>query len=113
MPLLARVLLADLAVAVVGLVVLFVIEVQRFGEAGLHLRREAWAEDLAVLFGVSALFGVVTYLLFRAGRSRVGIAQAVVTALILAVAVTSAATGDPKPTPADTSTTTGTPGNPG
>lgn len=112
MPILARVLLADLAVAVVALVVLFVIEVQRFGDATLHLRREAWGEDLVVLFGVSVVFGVVTYLLFRAGHLRVAIVQTVVTALILAAAVTSAATGDPKPTSADVPTTS-TSGNPG
>jgi hypothetical protein len=113
MPLVARVLLADLAVAVAALILLFVIEVQRFGDASLHLRREAWTEDLVVLFGVSVVFGVVTYLLFRGGRARVAIVQAVVTALILTAAVTSAATGDPKPTSVDSPTTTGTPGNPG
>lgn len=112
MPLLARVLLADLAVAVVALVVLFVIEVQRFGDATLHLRRQAWTEDLVVLFGVAVVFGVVTYLLFRAGHLRVAIVQTVVTALILAAAVTSAVTGDPKPTSADLPTTS-TSGNPG
>ncbi|WP_194920082.1 hypothetical protein [Catenulispora rubra] len=112
MPLMARVLLADLAVAVVALVALFVIEVQRFGDATLHLRREAWAEDLVVLFGVSVVFGVVTYLLFRARHLRVAIVQTVVTALILAAAVTSAVTGDPKPTSADIPSTS-TSGNPG
>ncbi|MEZ0115862.1 hypothetical protein ABH920_009904 [Catenulispora sp. EB89] len=112
MPLLARVLLADLAVAVVALIVLFVIEVQRFGDATLHLRREAWTEDLVVLFGVSVVFGAVTYLLFRAGHLRVAIVQTVVTALILVAAVTSAVTGNPKPTSADIPATS-TSGNPG
>ena len=113
MPLLARVLLADFAVAVVALVVLFVIEVQRFGDATVHLRRQAWIEDLAVLFLVSVLFGVVTFLLFRAGRTRVALVQAVVTALVLIAAITSAATGDPKPTSADIPASTGSSGNPG
>lgn len=113
LPLLARVLLADFAVAVIALVGLFVIEVQRYGDASLHLRREAWGEDLAVLFGVSLVFGGVTFLLIRARHSRVAIVQAVVTALVLTAAITSAATGDPKPTPAEISTTTGTPGHPG
>ena len=113
MPLMARVLLADFAVAVIALVLLFVIEVQRFGDASLHLRREAWGEDLLVLFGVWAVFGVVTYLLIRARHARVAIVQAIVTALVLAAAITSATTGDPKPAPADSTTTTGTPGNPG
>lgn len=112
MPLMARVLLGDLAVAVVALVLLFVIEVQRFGDASLHLRRQAWGEDLVVLFGVTAVFGVVTYLLVRAGHLRVVIVQAVLTALVLAAAVTSAATGDPKPSP-DTTPTVSTNGNPG
>jgi hypothetical protein len=112
MPLMARVLLGDLAVAVVALVVLFVIEVQRFGDASFHLRREAWGEDLGVLFGVTILFGVVTFLLIRARHLRVAIIQAVVTALVLAAAVTSAATGDPQPTP-DTTTPVSTTGNPG
>ena len=112
MPLMARVLLSDLAVAIVALVALFVIEVQRFGDASLHLRREAWTEDLVVLFGVSVVFGVVTFLLFRAGHRRVALVQTVVTALVLAAAITSAATGDPKPTAADSSTTS-TSGNPG
>ena len=113
MPLMARVLIADFAVAVIALIALFVIEVQRFGDATLHLRREAWAEDLAVLFGVSVLFGLVTFFLIRARHARVAIVQAVVTALVLAVAVTSAATGDPKPTPDEISSTNGTPGHPG
>lgn len=113
MPLLARVLLADFAVAVVGLILLFIIEVQRYGDAGMPLRRRAWGEDLAVLFTVSVLFGVVTLLLVRARHGRVAIVQAVVTALVLTAAITSAATGEPKPTPADTTTTTGTSGNPG
>lgn len=113
MPLLARVLLADFAVAVVGLVLLFIIEVQRYGVASMSLRRRAWGEDLAVLFGVSVLFGVVTLLLIRARHVRVAVVQAVVTALVLTAAITSAATGNPKPTPADISSTTGTSGNPG
>ena len=113
MPLLARVLLADFAVAVVGLILLFIIEVQWYGVASMPLRRRAWGEDLAVLFTVSVLFGVVTLLLVRARHVRVAIVQAVVTALVLTAAITSAATGDPKPTPADTTTTTGTSGNPG
>lgn len=112
MPLMARVLLADLAVAVVALVVLFVIEVQRFGDASLHLRRQAWGEDLVVLFGVTAVFGAVAYLLIRARHARVAIVQAVVTALVLAAAVTSAATGNPKPNP-DSTSTVSTTGNPG
>ena len=113
MPLTARVLLADFAVAVAALILLFVIEVQRFGDARLHLRREAWAEDLIVLFAVTAVFGVVTALLVRAKHARVAIVQAVVTALVLVAAVTSAATGDPKPTSADLPTSTGSSGNPG
>ena len=113
MPLLARVLLADFAVAVVGLILLFIIEVQRFGDASMPLRRRAWGEDLVVLFGVSVLFAVVTLLLIRARHARVAIVQAVVTALVLTAAITSAATGNPKPTPADISSTTGTSGNPG
>ncbi|WP_143765432.1 hypothetical protein [Catenulispora acidiphila] len=113
MPLLARVLLADFAVAVVALVVLFIIEVQRFDDATVHLRRQAWIEDLAVLFLVSVLFGVVTFLLFRAGRTRVALVQVVVTALVLIAAITSAATGDPKPTSADIPTPTGSSSNPG
>ena len=112
MPLMARVLLGDLAVAVVGLVLLFVIEVQRFGDASFHLRREAWGEDLVVLFGVGLVFGVITFLLVRARHMRVAIVQTVVTALVLAAAITSAATGDPKPTP-DTTTTVSNTGNPG
>ncbi len=113
MPLLVRVLLADFAVAVVGLILLFFIEVQRFGDASMPLRRRAWGEDLAVLFAVSVVFGVVTFLLIRARHVRVAMVQAVVTALVLTAAITSAATGDPQPTSADTSTTTGTSGNPG
>lgn len=112
LPLTARVLLGDLAVAIVALVVLFVIEVQRFGDASFHLRREAWGEDLAVLFGVSAVFGGITFLLARARHLRVAVVQAVVTALVLAAAITSAATGDPQPTP-DTTTPVSTTGNPG
>lgn len=112
MPLMARVLLADLAVAIVALVVLFVIEVQRFGDASLHLRREAWAEDLGVLFVVTAVFGVVTSLLIRARHTRVAIVQVVVTALVLAAAVTSAATGSPKPSD-DTPVPVTSTGNPG
>jgi hypothetical protein len=113
MPLLARVLLADVAVAVAGLILLFIIEVQRFGDASMPLRRRAWGEDLVVLFGVSVLFAVVTLLLIRARHARVAIVQAVVTALVLTAAITSAATGNPKPTPAEISSTTGTSGNPG
>lgn len=113
MPLIARVLLADFAVAVAGLILLFIIEVQRFGDASMALRRRAWGEDLAVLFTVSILFGVVTLLLVRARHARVAIVQAVVTALVLTAAVTSAATGDPKPTAADTTSTTVNSGNPG
>jgi hypothetical protein len=113
MPLLARVLLADFVVAVAGLILLFIIEVQRYGVASMPLRRRAWGEDLAVLFGVSVLFGVVMLLLIRARHARVAIVQAVVTALVLTAAITSAATGDPKPTPADITTNTGTSGNPG
>lgn len=113
MPLMVRVLLGDFAVGVVGLILLFVIEVQRYGDANLALRRRAWGEDLAVLFAVSALFAVITFLLVRARHMRVAIVQAVVTALVLVVAITSATTGDPKPTSADTSTTSGTPGHPG
>jgi hypothetical protein len=113
MPLIARVLLADFAVAVVGLILLFIIEVQRYGDASLTLRRRAWGEDLVVLFTVSVVFALVTLLLVRARHARVAIVQAIVTALVLTAAITSTATGDPKPTPADTTTTTGTPGNPG
>lgn len=113
MPLMARVLLADFAVAVIALIALFVIEVQRYGDASLHLRRQAWAEDLIVLFGVSALFGLVTFLLIRARHTRVAIIQAVVTALVLVAAVTSATTGDPQPGPADAPISTGNPANPG
>lgn len=113
MPLLARVLLADFAVAVVALVALFIIEVQRFDNATVHLRRRAWIEDLTVLFLVSVLFGVVTFLLFRAGRTRIALVQVVVTALVLIAAITSAATGDPKPTSADIPTPTGSSSNPG
>jgi hypothetical protein len=113
MPILARVLLADFVVAVAGLILLFIIEVQRYGVASMPLRHRAWGEDLAVLFGVSVLFGVVTLLLVRARHARVAIVQAVVTALVLTAAITSAATGDPKPTPADITTNTGTSGNPG
>ncbi|MBS2537347.1 hypothetical protein KGQ20_31785, partial [Catenulispora sp. NF23] len=112
MPLIARVLLGDLAVAVIALVVLFVIEVQRFGDASLGLRRRAWQEDLVVLFVVTAVFAVITYLLIRARHTRVFLVQAVVTALVLAAAVTSATTGDPKPSPADAPITS-TPGHPG
>ncbi|MFL6112455.1 MAG: hypothetical protein ACJ786_14030 [Catenulispora sp.] len=98
LPLLARVLLADLGVVIVALIALTVVEVQRLGgEATLHLRRQAYAEDLAVLFLVAAVFGVVAYLLLRAGRSKVAIVQAVVTALVLTVAITSAVAGNPKP----------------
>jgi hypothetical protein len=114
MPLMARVLLADLAVAVVALIVLFVIEVQRFGDASLTLRRRAWGEDLFVLFGVAVVFGVVACLLAKARHTRVVVVQAIVTALVLAAAVTSAATGNPKPSPDSPVTgTTGQPGNPG
>ena len=113
MPLIARVLLADFAVAIAALILLFIIEVQRFGDAGMPLRRRAWGEDLAVLFAVSVLFGVVTLLLVRARHVRVAIVQAVVTALVLTAAITSAATGNPKPTPADITNMTGTSGNPG
>ncbi|NUR25293.1 MAG: hypothetical protein HOV83_05495 [Catenulispora sp.] len=97
LPLIARVLLADLGLAILALIALTFIEVQRMGEASLHLRRQAYAEDLVVLFVVAAVFGVVTFLLFRAGRLKVAIVQAVVTALVLGVAITSAATGNPKP----------------
>jgi hypothetical protein len=96
-PLMARVLLADLGVAIVALVTLTLIEVQRMGQASLHLRRQAYAEDLVVLFLVAVVFGVVAALLLRAGRIKVAIVQAVVTALVLGVAVTSAVTGAPKP----------------
>ncbi|OLE20774.1 MAG: hypothetical protein AUG49_23795 [Catenulispora sp. 13_1_20CM_3_70_7] len=100
LPLLARVLLADLGVVIVALVVLVIVEVQRLGsDASLHLRRQAYAEDLAVLFLVTAVFGVVAYLLFRAGHTKVAIVQAAVTALVLSVAITSAAAGSPKPSP--------------
>ena len=78
----------------------------------LPLRRRAWQEDLVVLFAVTVVFGVVTYLLVRARHTRVVVVQAIVTALILTAAVTSAATGDPKPTAVDTPTI-GTPGHPG
>ena len=97
LPLTARVLLADLGVAILALIALTFIEVQRMGEASLHLRRQAYAEDLVVLFVVAAVFGVVTFLLFRAGHLKAAIVQAVVTALVLSVAITSAATGNPKP----------------
>jgi hypothetical protein len=98
LPLLARVLLADLGVVIVALIVLTVVEVQRLGDASLHLRRQAYAEDLVVLFLVAAVFGVVAYLLLRAGHARVAIVQAVVTALVFGVAVTSAVAGNPKAT---------------
>jgi len=97
MPLLARVLLADLAVVVVGLILLFVIEVQRLGDASLTLRRRAYAEDLVLLFGIAVVFGVVTYLLVKAGRMRVAIVQGVVALLVLGVAVASTVSGAPKP----------------
>jgi hypothetical protein len=112
MPLMARVLLGDLAVAVVGLVALFVIEVQRFGDAGLSLRRRAWHEDLVVLFVVTGIFAAVTFLLARARHLRVFIVQAIVTALVLTAAITSVATGDPKLSPNDP-VPTSTPGHPG
>jgi hypothetical protein len=98
LPLLARVLLADLGVVIVALIALTVVEVQRLGDASLHLRRQAYAEDLVILFLVAAVFGVVAYLLLRAGRTRVAIVQAVVAALVLGVAVTSAVAGNPKAT---------------
>jgi hypothetical protein len=99
LPLVARVLLADLGVAIVALIALTVIEVQRLGEPSMSLRRHAYAEDLVVLFVVAAVFGAVTFLLFRTGNRKAALVQAVVTALVLGVAVTSAATGSPKPIP--------------
>lgn len=99
LPLMARVLLADLGVAIVALIALTVIEVQRLGEAGYHLRQRAYAEDLVVLFLVVAVFGVVTFLLMRAGQARVALVQAVVTAVVLGLAVTSAVAAVPKPDP--------------
>jgi hypothetical protein len=101
LPLMARVLLSDLAIAVIGLIFLVVIEVQRMGEASLPLRRRAFAEDLVVLFAVTAILGLITFFLFKARHVRVAVVQAVVTALVLTVAVTSAATGNPQPTPTD------------
>jgi hypothetical protein len=101
LPLMARVLLSDLAIAVIGLIFLVFIEVQRMGEASLHLRRRAYAEDLIVLFAVAAILGLITFFLFKARHVRVAIVQAVVTALVLTVAVTSGVTGNPQPTPTD------------
>lgn len=97
LPLLARVLLADLGVVIVALVALTIVEVQRLGGASLHLRRQAYAEDLAVLFLVAAVFGVVAYLLLRVGHTKVAIVQTLVTALVLTAAITSAVAGNPKP----------------
>ncbi|NUP52553.1 MAG: hypothetical protein HOW97_35300 [Catenulispora sp.] len=97
LPLLARVLFADIGVAIVALIALTVIEVQRMGEPTMSLRRQAYAEDLVVLFGVAVIFGIVALVLLRTQHTRVGLVQAVVTALVLGVAITSAATGVPKP----------------
>lgn len=99
LPLVARVLLADLGVAIVALIALTVIEVQRLGEPSMSLRRHAYAEDLVVLFLVAVVFGAVTFVLFRTGKRKAAVVQAVVTALVLGIAITSAATGSPKPVP--------------
>ncbi|MFD0632667.1 hypothetical protein [Catenulispora yoronensis] len=94
---LGRVFLADVGIAFFALIALVVIEVQRMGEAGMSLRRQAYVEDLAVLFVVAVVFGFITFVLTRLGHAKVAIVQGLVTALVLGVAITSAATGYPKP----------------
>src|SRR6476620_10931682 len=42
---------ADVAILIVGFIALIIIGVQRFGDADLASRRAAWYEDLFVFFG--------------------------------------------------------------
>ena len=91
----AGVLLADLALAVVAVVVLVVIGLQRLNGATLDARRTAYTEDLVVFFVVGAIFAGVAYLLYRAREVRVAAIQAVVAAVVLGLGGFAAVAGQP------------------
>jgi hypothetical protein len=96
LPLLATVLLADLAVAIVALVVLVIIGVREVGgDATLGERQTVHAEDLVVFFVGGALFVGVAYLLYRARQNRVAVVQAVVAAVVLGLGIFAAVNGNP------------------
>ena len=91
LPLIATVLLADLARAVVAVIIL----VQRLNGATLDARRTAYTEDLVVFFVVGAIFAGVAFLLYRTRETRVAAIQAVVAAVVLGLGGFAAVAGQP------------------
>jgi hypothetical protein len=95
LPLWSRVLLGDLALAVVGLVVFVIVGLQRINDATLDQRRHAWVEDIILFFVFGAVYLLVAYLLRRAGQTRVALAQLAVAVIVLGLGGVAAATGSP------------------
>jgi hypothetical protein len=96
LPLVATVLLADVALGLVALVVLVVVGIQKAtGSATLSERRTVHYEDLVVFFVVGAILAGVAFLLYRARKTRVLVVQAVVAALVLGLGVFAAVNGNP------------------
>jgi hypothetical protein len=95
LPLLASVLLADLALALVALIAFVIIGVQRLDDATMDQRRAAYHEDLVVFLAVGAIFALVAYLLHRAGQAKVALVQAVVAVVALGLGGYAMVNGNP------------------